>query len=120
MSARKAATCAWFNAAAFAQPALGTFGTSPRNLLRAPSYFNPNWSVGRSFKITERLSAQLRGDFFDALNNPHFNAPGSSFANSTTFCKITTAGDPKSSSSHCAFGISRKDVVRIGGYNRSK
>jgi hypothetical protein len=86
---------AWFNTAAFQQAAPGTFGTSPRNVLRAPGFFNLDWSVAKSFRITERFSTQLRGDFFNLLNNPHFNAPGSSVASTSTFGKISSAGDPR-------------------------
>jgi hypothetical protein len=86
---------AWFNTSAFALAAPGTFGNSPRNLLRAPGTFNLDWSLAKSFRVTERVSAQFRGDFFDLLNNPHFNAPGSSVAGTSTFGKITTAGDPR-------------------------
>ena len=86
---------AWFNTAAFTPAALGTFGTSPRNVLRAPGTFNLDWSVAKSFHISERFSTQLRGDFFDLLNTPHFNAPGSSVASTSTFGKITAAGDPR-------------------------
>ena len=86
---------AWFNTAAFALAAPGGFGDSPRNLLRAPSVFNLDWSLAKSFRITERVSTQFRGDFFDLLNNPHFNAPGSSVAGTSTFGKISSAGDPR-------------------------
>jgi hypothetical protein len=86
---------AWFNSAAFALPALGTFGTSPRNVIRAPGLFNLDWSIAKSFRISERFSTQLRGDFFDLLNNPHFNAPGGSVASTSTFGKISSAADPR-------------------------
>jgi hypothetical protein len=86
---------AWFNTAAFTPAAAGTFGNSPRNLLRAPSFFNLDWSLAKSFRVTERITTQLRGDFFDLLNNPHFSAPGSSVAGTSTFGKITAAGDPR-------------------------
>jgi carboxypeptidase family protein len=86
---------AWFNTAAFTLAAPGTFGNSPRNLIRAPGFFNLDWSISKSFRITERVSTSVRGDFFDLLNNPHFNAPGSSVASSSTFGKITSAGDPR-------------------------
>jgi predicted phage gp36 major capsid-like protein len=86
---------AWFNSAAFALAATGTFGNSPRNLLRAPGTFNLDWSFSKAFRISERFSTQLRGDFFNLLNSPQFNAPGSSVANSSTFGKITSASDPR-------------------------
>ena len=85
----------WFNPTAFALAATGTFGTSPRNFLNAPGVFNMDWSFAKSFRVTERISTQLRGDFFDLLNHPHFNAPGVSVASTSTFGKITSAGDPR-------------------------
>ena len=86
---------AWFNGAAFALAAPGTFGSSPRNVLRAPGTFNLDWSLSKTFRISDRFSTQLRGDFFNLLNNPQFNAPGSSVANSATFGKINSASDPR-------------------------
>ena len=85
----------WFNPAAFALAATGTFGDSPRNLLRAPGIFNLDWSFAKSFRISERFATQLRGDFFDLLNTPHFNAPGASVASTSTFGKISAAADPR-------------------------
>jgi hypothetical protein len=86
---------AWFNTSAFALAAPGTFGNSPRNLLRAPGVFNLDWSLSKSFRISERFQTQFRGDFFNLLNNPHFNAPGSSVAGTSTFGKISSATDPR-------------------------
>jgi hypothetical protein len=85
----------WFNTPAFTLAAPGTFGDSPRNLLRAPGTFNFDWSFAKSFRISERFTTQLRGDFFDLLNTPHFNAPGASVASTSTFGKITSAADPR-------------------------
>lgn len=85
----------WFNTSAFALAAPGTFGSSPRNLLTAPGLFNFDWSLAKTFRISERFRTQLRGDFFDLLNTPHFNAPGSSVASTSTFGKISSAADPR-------------------------
>jgi hypothetical protein len=86
---------AWFNTSAFALAAPGTFGTSPRNPLRAPGLFNVDWSIAKIFRVTERFSTEVRGDFFNVFNNAHFNAPGTSVASTSTFGKITSAGDPR-------------------------
>jgi hypothetical protein len=86
---------AWFYTSAFALAAPGTFGNSPRNVIRAPSTLNFDWSFAKSFRFTERISTQLRADFFNILNTPHFNAPGASVSSSSTFGKITAAGDPR-------------------------
>jgi hypothetical protein len=86
---------AWFNTSAFALAAPGTFGDSPRNLIRSPGTFNFDWSFAKTFHISERFSTQLRGDFFDLLNTPHFSAPGASVASTSTFGKISAAADPR-------------------------
>jgi hypothetical protein len=86
---------AYFNPAAFALNAVGTFGSSPRNVLRGPGFFNVDSSIAKSFRLTERLNLQVRGDFFDLFNNAHFNAPGSSVSSTSTFGKISGAGDPR-------------------------
>jgi len=86
---------AWFNTKAFTTATIGTFGNSPRNLLRSPGIFNLDWALSKNFRLTERLVTQVRGDFFNLLNNPHFNAPGSSVAGTSTFGKISSAADPR-------------------------
>lgn len=86
---------AWFKTSVFSLAAPGTFGNSPRNVLRAPGFFNVDWSISKTFRITERFNTQLRGDFFDLFNNPHFNAPGSNIAGTSTFGRISSAGDPR-------------------------
>jgi hypothetical protein len=85
----------YFNTAAFALNAPGTFGTSPRNLLRNPTYFNVDLSVQKSFAIRERSRFQLRGDFFNLFNNVHFNQPGNNLSATSTFGKIISAGEPR-------------------------
>ncbi|MCU1259490.1 MAG: Oar protein [Bryobacterales bacterium] len=85
----------YFNTAAFALNAPGTFGNVPRNYLAGPSYFNVDFSMQKSFQPLERLRVTLRGDFFNIFNNVHFNAPGASVSSTSTFGKITSAGDPR-------------------------
>jgi hypothetical protein len=46
-------------------------------------------SIAKANKITEKLHAQLRGDFFNALNHPNFAAPNLT-PTSTGFAKITS------------------------------
>ena len=56
-------------------PAVGTFGNLGRNTFRAPGLHNLDFSVVKSFRFGERVSAQLRGEFFNALNHPEFANP---------------------------------------------
>jgi len=62
-------------------PAVGTFGNLGRNTFRAPGLHNFDFSVVKSFRFGERVSAQLRGEFFNALNHPEFANPAILFTN---------------------------------------
>jgi Carboxypeptidase regulatory-like domain/TonB dependent receptor-like, beta-barrel len=59
-------------------PAIGTFGTMGRNVLRDSGYRNWDLSVFKDFKFKERLTAQFRAEFFNVLNHPSFANPLSS------------------------------------------
>ncbi len=85
----------YFNTAAFTANALGTFGSSPRNLLRNPVYFNLDMGLQRNFPIKERMRFQFRAEAFNLPNNVHFNQPGNNVSSATTFGRITGAGDPR-------------------------
>src|SRR5216683_5994434 len=56
-------------------PAFGTFGTAGRNPFRGPRLDNLDLSIVKTTKISERVSVQLRGEFFNVLNHPHFMNP---------------------------------------------
>jgi len=67
----------WFNTAAFAAPAPGTFGDSPRTgAVRLPGVFSIDLSVNKSFRFSETRRAELRTEFYNLPN--HYNIdPGS-------------------------------------------
>jgi hypothetical protein len=56
-------------------PALGTYGTAPRNLWPASPFKNLDLSVTKSWKFRELLTAQFRAEFFNILNHPNFTNP---------------------------------------------
>ena len=85
----------YFNTAAFTANALGTFGSSPRNLLRNPVYFNLDMGLQRNFPINERMRFQFRAEAFNLPNNVRFNQPGNNVSSASTFGRITGAGDPR-------------------------
>jgi Carboxypeptidase regulatory-like domain len=65
----------YFNPAAFAIPANGTFGNNGRNNLRGPRLTVVNMSIAKSFRFKERYGLELRADFVNALNHPSFQPP---------------------------------------------
>jgi phenylacetate-coenzyme A ligase PaaK-like adenylate-forming protein len=44
--------------------------------LRGPGLVDFDFNLNKTFAITERASAQLRAEFFNAFNHPNFNVPG--------------------------------------------
>jgi hypothetical protein len=84
----------FFNTAAFvplAQMKLGTYGNAGRNFMNGPALFNSDLTLMREFPIHEKIRTQLRGEFFNAFNQVHFNAPNTTVG-SGTFGQITGAG----------------------------
>jgi len=63
----------WFNPKAFAVTAPLTFGTSGRDLIASPAFWNWDASLFKAFHITERAQLQFRAEFFNALNQVRFN-----------------------------------------------
>ena len=68
----------WFNAATrsqFSAPAPGSIGNTGRNFFLAPIYFQWDSSLSKKFRITERVSFDLRLDARNVLNHPSFDNP---------------------------------------------
>jgi hypothetical protein len=90
----------WFNTAAFAFPARGTFGNAGRNILDGPAFQNVNASLVKNTNLTERVNLQFRAEVFNLFNHPNFNLPDN-FLGSPTFGQISSARDPR----HLQFGV---------------
>ncbi|HYI94113.1 MAG TPA: hypothetical protein VEX68_11255, partial [Bryobacteraceae bacterium] len=52
------------------------FGDSGVGVVRGPNYVNFDFNLAKTFAFTERFSAQLRGEFFNALNHTNLGVPG--------------------------------------------
>jgi len=71
----------WFNPAAFQvirnpnDPSNTLPGDEPRNFLRAPGYRNFDLGLIKAIPLTERTRLQVRGEFFNLTNTPHFAIP---------------------------------------------
>ena len=65
----------WFNPAAFATPAAGTFGTVRRNSLTGPNWRDLDLSLGKGFSLIEGVRLEIRADATNAFNHPNFGQP---------------------------------------------
>ena len=59
----------YFNPLAFQQPATGTFGDLGRYALYGPGFWQIDFSLLKTTKITERVAVQFRAEFYNLLNN---------------------------------------------------
>ena len=67
----------WFNKAAFAQPAAGTFGVQRRNSLRNPGFWNNDIGLRKNFPTVESQVLQFRWEIFNVFNHPNWNGANS-------------------------------------------
>lgn len=84
----------YFNTTAFALPVEGTFGTSGRNILRGPGYFNVDASLIKDFSLGEQRAIQFRAEFFNLFNRANFGTPINTL-NSPNLGRILSAASPR-------------------------
>jgi hypothetical protein len=87
---------AWFNAAAFASPATGSFGNAGRSIVFGPGRSSFNAGLFKNFALPfrENLRLQFRSEFFNVLNNVNLSNPNVQ-ASGGRMGRITGAGDPR-------------------------
>jgi hypothetical protein len=85
-------SCHYFDPSAFAAVPAGQirFGTTGRNIIRGPGFFNLDASLSRDISITEKVKMQIKAEMFGVTNTPHYNNPGTDVTNATTFGVITS------------------------------
>ena len=95
----------WLNPAAFAQPALGTYGNSVRNAYDGPGFRTVDLSLVRQFRCRAPSRVEARVEAFNAFNwflpgNPDVNLSSATFGRITSF---STAAIHASCSSRCRY-----------------
>jgi outer membrane receptor protein involved in Fe transport len=83
----------WFNPAAFADPASGTYGNYARNSIYGPGLEDVDLSLMKNTHITERVNAQFRVEMFNLFNHLNLANPGptqldNAFTDTDTFGQI--------------------------------
>src|SRR5262249_9067907 len=81
----------WFDTSAF--KAVPRFGNLGRNIVIGPGFNNTDFSVIKNTKLTERIRAQFRAEFFDLFNHPNFGPPGN-VVGTPAFGRITSTRFP--------------------------
>ncbi len=78
----------YFNPAAFAKPAAGTFGDIGRDLYYGPGFGSADFSVFKKIPIKERVSLEFRAEIFNLLNRTNWANPNVTFS-SSSFGQLT-------------------------------
>jgi hypothetical protein len=84
----------YLNAAAFAQPAFGTFGNSGRNAYYGPGSRVVDLALVRAFRFLDTHRIEARVEAFNAFNWVRYNNPQAS-VNNPNFGRILGAQDPR-------------------------
>jgi hypothetical protein len=93
----------WVNACAFTDPNFGSFGNVGRNTIQGPGYQIWDFSIFKTFPVTERARLEFRTELFNMFNHPNLqfakSGPQNSI-NTTTFGTpefgfLTAARDPR-------------------------
>jgi hypothetical protein len=84
----------WFNPAAFAVPAAGTFGNLGRNAIIGPGMNNWDFSAQKFFALNERVKLQYRAEMFNAPNHVNFWSVATTVG-AANFGQVTAATDPR-------------------------
>ena len=66
------------------------FGTSPRNTIRGPGFWNVDLGLFRSIDLPWNARMQFRFEMLNAFNHPNLSNPGNNISDSGTFGFITS------------------------------
>lgn len=86
----------YINRAAFAVPALGTYGNAGVSNVVGPGYWDWSEAISRQFKVREAQTIEVRAEAFNVTNSLRRGNPGSTYSNANTFGLINTSvGGPR-------------------------
>ncbi len=84
----------WWNRAAFALPARGTYGNAGVGILEGPGYIGVDGGLMKRFAIGEDKTLQFRWEIFNVFNHTNFFTPNAQF-DSQDFGTIGSAFDAR-------------------------
>jgi hypothetical protein len=97
-------------------PDVNQFGNVTQGRFAGPHFWNIDTSVTKTQRVTERFSAEFRGEFFNMLNHPNFSQPGTS-VNSCTLTSCTlgvTSNTPNVSSTNVLLATGGPRRIQLG------
>jgi hypothetical protein len=89
----------WINPAAFAPAPINREGSAGVGIIQAPSLQTWDFSMRKTFRLTERFNLRFQADMFNAFNRANFRTPDVAFGtlsnggpSNAAFGKISVAG----------------------------
>jgi Carboxypeptidase regulatory-like domain/TonB dependent receptor-like, beta-barrel len=107
----------WLNAAAFAAPLPGQFGSLGRNSLRGPGMSQIDLQISRSFKLSERHALTFRAEAYNLLNHTNYANPAAVLPDEL---EDLSPGKPYSAADAGGFGLLNSTVGRTVGLGTSR
>jgi hypothetical protein len=80
----------WFDTTAFVRQAPNTFGNAGTGTIRDPGIANVDFSLQKSFRVSEGMRFEFRAEAFNLTNTPVFTGVGRTLG-TATFGRITAA-----------------------------
>jgi hypothetical protein len=93
-NARTSPNFQYFSTDMFSSEQLGVPGNASRRFFHGPGLNNWDMSLFKNVHFTERVSVDIRAEFFNVFNHTQFGNPVGNFAQSN-FGQITSARDPR-------------------------
>jgi hypothetical protein len=84
----------WFDTGAFVNPALYSFGNSPRSVLRGPGVITTDLTLEKTIGIIGGKRLDIRAEAYNLLNRANFNIPGYTLG-AADFGVVTSARAPR-------------------------
>jgi hypothetical protein len=86
-----------------------------RNSFRGPNHWNWDMGIYKTFKLTEKVGLQFRGELFNAVNHPNLFVIGSSADPSTNSIDVGQAGCPATSGAALGVNLCPAVQAKKGG-----
>jgi hypothetical protein len=100
----------YFNPAAFAAPASGTYGDLGRDVIYGPGFGSVDFSIFKRTPITERIMTELRVEILNVFNQTNWASPTATLS-SASFGELTQT---KNGQSAPGLGFGEPRNVQLG------
>lgn len=111
----------FLNPAAFATPAVGTYGNLPRNFLSGPVFHQFDLTLQKRFTINERVNFEFKTEIYNVFNRANFANPPATLPSTLTGNALSTQpGVPYTQGNVGQFGVINATVGRTVGLGTNR